>query len=49
MTLRLLRSQAPGHRPAGERLPRWADTWFAAYDRGADMTTFVGAQPAVAS
>lgn len=49
MTLRLLRSQAPGHRPAGERLPRWADTWFAAYDRGADMTTFVGARPAVAS
>jgi hypothetical protein len=42
MALRLVRSQTPSHRPAGERLPRWADTWFAAYERGADMTTFVG-------
>jgi hypothetical protein len=47
MAVRLLRSQSPRHRPADERLPEWAGTWFAAYERGEDMTTFVGAPPAV--
>ncbi|MCK9926299.1 metal-dependent hydrolase [Frankia sp. Mgl5] len=45
-TLRgLLRSQLPSHQPAHEPLPAWADTWFEAYDGGADMTRFVGAAP----
>lgn len=38
--VRLLLSQRPGHRPAHERLPDFADTWFAAWDRGEDMTSF---------
>ncbi|MES9537346.1 metal-dependent hydrolase [Actinomadura sp. NPDC000600] len=40
--LRLLLSQTPHHRPADEPLPAWAETWFAAYDEGADMTRFEG-------
>ncbi|MFO0696666.1 MAG: metal-dependent hydrolase [Polyangiales bacterium] len=42
---RLLRSQLPYHKPADEPLPRWAETWFDAYERGVDMTTFEGAIP----
>lgn len=34
---RLARSQRPGHSPAGERTPPFADEWFAAYDRGHDV------------
>jgi predicted metal-dependent hydrolase len=41
--VRLLRSQAPHHRPAGEPLPDLAATWFDAYDQGTDMTRFEGA------
>ena len=41
-SLRILLSQIPGHKPADEPLPEFASTWFAAYDRGEDMTRFVG-------
>ena len=40
--VRLLLSQAPHHRPSEEPLPDLADVWFAAYDRGEDMTRFSG-------
>jgi predicted metal-dependent hydrolase len=40
--LRLLRAQLPHHRPADEPVPRWTATWYAAYARGEDMTTFEG-------
>jgi predicted metal-dependent hydrolase len=43
---RLLLSQVPHHKPAGEPLPRFADTWFAAYDRGVDVTRYYSATPA---
>jgi predicted metal-dependent hydrolase len=39
---RLLRAQLPNHRPAQEPVPRWTETWYAAYERGDDMTTFEG-------
>lgn len=39
---RLVRSQLPNHRPADEPVPRWADTWLQAYERGLDMTQFEG-------
>ena len=39
---RLLRAQLPHHRPANEPVPRWTETWYAAYARGDDMTTFEG-------
>jgi predicted metal-dependent hydrolase len=39
---RLLRAQLPHHRPADEPVPRWTETWYAAYERGDDMTTFEG-------
>lgn len=41
---RLLRTQLPGHEPAHEPLPAWADTWLEAYDGGADMTRFAGTE-----
>lgn len=43
MLWRLLLSQTPHHDPADQPLPAWADTWMREYDRGTDMTTFVGA------
>lgn len=45
-SFRIVLSQIPGHDPAKEPLPVFADEWFAAYDRGEDMTTFVGTPPA---
>jgi predicted metal-dependent hydrolase len=42
---RLLRAQLPSHRPADEPVPRWTETWYAAYERGDDMTTFEGTSP----
>lgn len=41
-SFRVLLSQIPGHDPSKEPLPAFADEWFAAHDRGEDMTTFVG-------
>ena len=46
LVYRLLRSQLPHHKPAGEPLPEFADTWFAAYDDGADVTRFYSATSA---
>ncbi len=44
--LRMLRglalSQTPYHDPADQPLPDWADTWMREYERGTDMTMFVG-------
>jgi predicted metal-dependent hydrolase len=34
---RLLRSQRPGHSPAHEQIPPFADEWLAAYDAGRDV------------
>ncbi|MCV7282646.1 metal-dependent hydrolase [Mycolicibacterium flavescens] len=45
MLWRLALSQTPYHDPADQPLPQWAETWMRAYDRGTDMTRFVGAQP----
>ncbi|HEY8378546.1 MAG TPA: metal-dependent hydrolase [Nannocystis sp.] len=42
-SIRVLLSQLPGHDPAKEPLPGFADAWHAAYERGEDMTRFVGA------
>ncbi|AOS93739.1 hypothetical protein AN931_24225 [Mycobacterium intracellulare subsp. chimaera] len=42
MAWRLLLSQTPGHDPAAQPLPTWADTWMQAYDDGADMRSFFG-------
>lgn len=39
---RVARSQTPHHDPGREPVPEWADEWFAAYEEGADMSTFVG-------
>lgn len=39
---RLMLSQLPHHRPANEPVPAFADAWFAAYERGEDMTRFEG-------
>ncbi len=41
----VLRSQRPGHDPAHEPLPAYADSWFEAYDRGDDMTNYEGTAP----
>jgi len=38
----VLRSQSPRHDPAHAKLPAWAATWHAAYDAGADVTTYTG-------
>jgi len=35
-------SQTPHHNPADQPLPAWAATWMREYERGTDMTTFVG-------
>ncbi|GLE51560.1 metal-dependent hydrolase [Mycobacterium montefiorense] len=42
MLWRLALSQMPHHDPADQPLPAWAATWMREYDRGTDMTTFVG-------
>ncbi|EHB45718.1 Uncharacterized conserved protein UCP07580 [Mycolicibacterium rhodesiae JS60] len=42
MVVRLALSQTPYHDPANQPLPEWADIWMREYDRGTDMTTFVG-------
>lgn len=42
MVWRLALSQMPHHDPADQPLPAWAGTWMREYDRGTDMTTFVG-------
>lgn len=47
-TFRILLSQLPYHKPANEPLPSFARTWFEAYERGEDMTTFVGSPRASA-
>ena len=41
-SFRIPLSQLPHHKPANEPLPAFARTWFEAYERGEDMTTFVG-------
>ncbi len=46
MLWRLALSQLPNHNPANQPLPPCADTWMREYDRGADMTRFVGNPPA---
>ena len=43
MVWRLILSQAPNHDPADQPLPQWAGTWMREYERGTDMTSFVGA------
>ncbi|MHB8682135.1 MAG: metal-dependent hydrolase [Acidimicrobiales bacterium] len=42
MLWREVRSQMPHHDPAREPLPVWARRWHAAYDEGADVTTYEG-------
>jgi predicted metal-dependent hydrolase len=44
MVWQLVKSQTPGHDPAREPLPTWVDEWHAAYDAGADVTTYEGAR-----
>ena len=36
----VVRSQIPGHDPAGESLPELADEWFTRYDSGYDVTNW---------
>lgn len=43
MAIGLLRAQSPWHNPTHQPLPGYADTWFAAYEEGEDMTVFEGA------
>jgi len=42
MIWREVRAQTPRHDPGGEPLPSWVDSWHAAYDAGADVTTYTG-------
>jgi predicted metal-dependent hydrolase len=44
MIWRLAMSQTLRHDPAGEPLPAWVGEWHAAYDAGADVTTYEGAR-----
>ena len=44
MVWQLAKSRTPGHDPADEPLPAWVDEWHAAYDSGADVTTYEGAR-----
>ena len=39
---RIFMSQTPWHNPAKEPTPKWAETWFSAYESGQDMTQFFG-------
>jgi hypothetical protein len=43
LVYRLLRSQVPHHRPQNEPLPAFAADWFAAYDRGLDLSLYYSA------
>ena len=40
LVYRLALSQVPKHKPAGEPLPSFADTWFKSYESGHDVTRF---------
>jgi predicted metal-dependent hydrolase len=40
MVRHLATSQLPRHRPADEPLPAWIDRWHAAYDAGADISSY---------
>jgi predicted metal-dependent hydrolase len=42
---RLARSQRPGHSPANEQTPPFADEWFDAYDAGRDVVRWYGGEP----
>jgi predicted metal-dependent hydrolase len=42
---RVLLSQAPFHDPANERLPEFADLWFARWKTGGDVTRWYTGQP----
>ena len=42
MLWRETKAQTPRHNPADEPLPSWVHGWHAAYDSGADITTYVG-------
>lgn len=42
MLWREARAQTPGHDPANEPLPLWADSWHAVYETGHDVTTYEG-------
>jgi predicted metal-dependent hydrolase len=44
MVWHLALSQTPRHDPAHEPLPSWVGQWYAAYDSGADVTTYAGAR-----
>jgi predicted metal-dependent hydrolase len=44
MVWHLARSQTPRHDPAREPLPTWVNEWHAAYESGADVTTYEGAR-----
>lgn len=44
--LRVLLSQTPYHNPAHERLPEFADEWFAEWERGGDVTHWYTAERA---
>ncbi|GIE36198.1 hypothetical protein Ait01nite_092430 [Actinoplanes italicus] len=43
LVYRLLKSQVPHHRPQHEPLPAFAAGWFAAYDRGLDLSRYYSA------
>ena len=42
MLWREAKAQTPRHEPTHEPLPPWADDWHAAYESGADVTTYDG-------
>jgi predicted metal-dependent hydrolase len=42
MLWRETKAQTPHHDPTDEPLPGWAETWHAAFDAGADVTTYGG-------
>jgi predicted metal-dependent hydrolase len=42
MLWRETKAQTPRHDPADEPLPTWVTEWHAAYDSGADVTTYEG-------
>jgi predicted metal-dependent hydrolase len=44
MLWREAKAQTPRHDPANEPLPTWVDEWHAAYDSGADVTSYAGAR-----
>jgi hypothetical protein len=44
MVWHLAKSQTPRHDPVHEPLPTWVSEWHAAYDSGADVTTYEGAR-----